>query len=114
MFDLRGLKDHPEILSQVDWEITPRQAFEAYQIKSRDSWKYRGLAEVYYFYLSLWKGESKIILMKRGYVESQEIARLDPPADLAAKCAADCEQMPRGQCALDEPLKKWLKAELGI
>ena len=54
--------------------------------------------------------------MKRGYVESEEIARIDPPVDLAAKCAADCEgeQMPRGQCALNEPLKKWLRAELGL
>ena len=60
MLDIKGLKNHPEILAQVDWEMTPRQAFEAYQIKSRENWKHRSLQEVYYFYLSLWKGESKI------------------------------------------------------
>lgn len=116
IYGLEGLKNHPEILSEIDWEMTPRRAFEAYQIKSRENWKHRSLPEVYYFYLSLWKGESKIVLIKRGHVESEEIAGIDPPVDLAAECAAQCEgkQMLRGQCALNEPLKKWLRAELGL
>jgi hypothetical protein len=116
MLDLAGLKNHPEIIAAIDWEMTPRRAFEAYQIKSPGNWRHRGLAEVYYFYLSLWRGESKLLLVKKGYVETEEIAEIAPPADLAARCAEACrgEEMPRGQCALDEPLKKWLRAELGL
>ncbi len=44
MLTLEELKQQREILSEIDWDLDPQAAFEAYQVKSRDSWKYRKLA----------------------------------------------------------------------
>lgn len=109
------LKKRPEIIGQIDWEITPARAFESFQIKSTEAWKDRGLGEVYYFYLSTWRGENKVLLIKRGYTESEDIAQAPAPAELVTALARreEGQDMPRGQVALDAPLRDWLQRELG-
>ncbi|MCB2188861.1 MAG: hypothetical protein KQJ78_20775 [Deltaproteobacteria bacterium] len=110
------LKQNREIINSIDWEVTPREMFEAYQLKSPGNWKYRSLPEVCYFYLSSWRGENKVILMKRGYVHSEEIAEAPAPPELVAAAVAkfEGEDLPRGQLPLDEPLRTWLQKELGV
>lgn len=110
------LKNSPPIIGLIDWEMTPAQAFEAYQIKSIDAWKHRGLEDVYYFYVSTWQGRGQVILVRRTMVDSQEIAVAPAPETLVAAClaAGDGQQYPRGQLPLDEPLRQWLRAELGL
>ncbi len=108
------LKQRPDIVGQIDWEITPRQAFESYQIKSIEAWKHRGLGEVYYFYLSTWRGENQVVLIRRGYTESEDICVAPAPADLveAAARAGEGRDVPRGQLPLSPELKDWLQLEL--
>lgn len=116
MLTLAELKKRPDLISQVDWELTPRQAFMAYQLKSVDAWRYRSLPETLYFLLSTWRGENQIYLVRRSLKHSQEVARIEPPPDLLTKALAaqDGEEMPRGQLPLDKGLKAWLRAELGF
>jgi hypothetical protein len=116
MFSLAQLKTQPELIARIDWQITPQEAFEAYQLKSPGNSDYRDLQEVYYFYFSSWRGEGKLVLVRRTYKESETLAELDPPAELAqaALKAGQGADMPRGQLPLDDALLAWLKNELGI
>ena len=77
MLSWEELKNRPDIVGKIDWEITPAQAFEAYQIKSTTA--QRGLETVYYFYLSTWRGENKVLLVERTYVDSQEVSQAPAP-----------------------------------
>lgn len=110
------LKQRRDITSQIDWEMTPAQAFEAYQIKSANAWRQRDLADVIYFYVSTWKGQGQVLLVRRTMVDSQELAQAPAPEALVAACLAenDGQQYPRGQLPLDEPLRAWLRTELGL
>lgn len=114
MLSWEELKRHPEITRKIDWEITPAQAFEAYQIKSAQA--LRGLEAAYYFYLSTWRGENKVLLVRRTYVQSQEVAQAPAPPELVAEAAAEGEgrDMPRGQLPLSPALRQWLRRELGL
>jgi hypothetical protein len=114
MLSWRELKARPEIVGAIDWEITPAQAFEAFQIKSTTA--QRGLGTVYYFYLSTWRGENQVLLVERTYVDSQEVARAPVPEELvqAAARAGEGQDMPRGQLALSPEIKGWLRRELGL
>ena len=116
MMNLDDLRQKPDLLAEIDWEITPRQAFEAYQLKSPGNSGYRDLAEVVYFYFSSWRGEGKVVLLRRTYKESETLAEIEPPAELARAAleAGEGADMPRGQLALNRDLRAWLKAELGL
>ena len=110
------LKARPDMVGKIDWEITPAQAFEAFQIKSAKAHRHRGLGQVYYFYLSVWRGERRVLLVERTYTDSRDIAEAPAPAGLmeqAAQAGAG-QDMPRGQLALSPELKDWLRGELGI
>ncbi len=115
MLDLEELRKDRELVASIDWEMTPRQAFEAYQLKSVGNWRHRSLEPVHYFYLSTWKGRPRLFLVRRSLKESQEIAEIQAPPELVAACAAGQEgqDMPRGQLPLDQELRDWLRRQLG-
>ena len=75
----------------------------------------RDLPEVVYFYLSTWQGKNRMILVRRRYVESEELAEIALPPELEAEveAAGQGEQYPRGQLPLTDKLKEWLQGELG-
>ncbi len=114
LLDLAGLKARPDLLAAIDWDMTPRQAFEIFQLKGAEGWRHRGLAETVYFYLSTWQGERRLLLVSRSHLASQELAQIEAPPALLEACAAagQGQDMPRGQLALDEPLRAWLMEEL--
>ncbi len=115
MLGLEELKRDRDLVASIDWEMTPRRAFETYQLKSVDNWRHRSLEAVHYFYLSTWKGTPRLFLVRRTLKESQEIAEIQAPSELVAACAAgqEGEDMPRGQLPLDPALRDWLRSELG-
>jgi len=108
------LKKNREITGQIDWDLTPQQAFEAYQIKSINSWKYRNLPPVYYFAVSAWEGRARVVLIRRSLKDSQEIAEIPVPADLVAACLGQGqgEPAPSGHHPIDQAIRDWLAAEL--
>ncbi len=114
MLSWEELQQRPEIVGNIDWQMTPAQAFEAYQIKSTQA--RRGLEAVHYFYLSTWRGENRVILVRRTYVDSQEVAQAPAPPELVARAAAEGQgqDMPRGQLPLSPELRGWLRRELGL
>lgn len=110
------LKRDKGLVGLIDWDMTPAEAFEAYQIKSTGSWRKRDMDEVFYFYLSVWQGQGRVLLVKRTYVQSEEIVQAPVPQQLidSAMAAMDGQDYPRGQPPLSAGLKKWLLMELNI
>lgn len=110
------LRQRPDIIAAIDWDMTPAQAFEVFQLKSAEAWRHRGLEESLYFYLSVWRGEARVLLVRRSLKDSQELAEAPAPPELVQALAASAQgqEMPRGQIALDQPLKDWLRAQLGL
>ena len=116
MLDLTELKTRKDIINQIDWDITPQEAFETYQIKSINAWKKRSLPDLYYFLIYVYKGQAKVLLIKRSLKDSEEIADIAVPESLVSACVASQggDQAPHGQYFLDEPIRSWIKKELGL
>jgi hypothetical protein len=115
MLNLDDLKNDSALVARIDWHITPQEAFETYQLKSPGNWRGGSLPPVVYFYISTWKGESpRLYLVERSLKHSEEIAEVEAPADLlhAAAAAQDKAMVPKGQAAIDEPLRIWLQKSL--
>lgn len=114
MLNLAGLRAHRELIAAIDWEITPRQAFEAYQLKSTGNWRHGSLSPVVYFMVSCWRGENKVVLVRRSLKQSEDLAEIQaPPAMVEACCARwEGEMIPRGQAPLSDELRDWLQTEL--
>ena len=116
MLDLNGLKREKELLAAIDWDMTPKEAFESYQLRSAGNWRSKDLPEVVYFYLSTWQGKNRVMLVRRHYVESEELAELALPPELESEveAAGQGEQYPRGQLPLTGKLRDWLQRELEV
>ena len=82
MLTWEQLRQRRDIIEQIDWELTPALAFEAFQIKEAEGWRHRAWSEAYYFYLSVWQGERKVYLVRRSLKQSEEIASAPVPAQL--------------------------------
>lgn len=115
MLTLEELKSKPEILQRIDWELTPQEAFEAYQVKSVGSWKHRHLPEVFHFYLDLWKGEAKVFLMRRSLKSAEDVAEISVPPEVVATCLRKHvgERKVRGQYPIDDAIRDWIRSQLG-
>jgi hypothetical protein len=116
MLTIEQLKGQPEILRRIDWDLDPQEAFEAYQVKSKDSWKYRDLPEVFHFSLYVWKGEARVFLVRRSLKSAEDIAEIAVPPELVSACLRKQagEPVPSGHYAIDDTVRDWIRAELGL
>ena len=109
---LDELRQTPAVLDRIDWDMTPQEAFETYQVKSPNSWRSRSLPEVYHFAVDVLRGEAKVVLIRRNLKEAEEVAELPvPPALVSAALGGGAP--PHGQYPLDDAVKAWLRAALG-
>ena len=116
MMNLDELRKEKDIVANIDWDMTPQEAFQKYQVKSIDGWKYRDLDDVYYFYIDVWKGEARVFLMKRGLKSAEDVAEADVPGDLLKECVKRNAGDPpsRGQYPIDSRIKQWLMEQLQV
>lgn len=116
MLTLDELKQESDILSQIDWELDPQGAFEAYQVKSKESWKYRHLPVVYHFYIDVWKGEAKVFLMRRDLKTAEDVAEIPVPDSLVNTCLNKQAggKVPSGQYPVDDSIRDWIISELQL
>lgn len=100
----------------ADWDLTPQEAFQKYQIKSIDAWKHSSPPDVYYFYISVWRGENRVVLVKRTLKDSDIIQEIALPAHMVDACLAreGGDKVRSGQYAVDDGIRAWLQARLGI
>jgi hypothetical protein len=116
MITFEELKQDKALQAQIDWDLTPQEAFQAYQIKSIDSIRYRSLPGVLYFCLYVYQGQTKLVLIKRTLKHTEEICEIPVPADLIAADLADQggDKAPVGQYAMGPALTEWIRRELGL
>jgi hypothetical protein len=114
MLTMDELKGSREILDRIDWDMSPQMAFEAYQVKSIDAWKHRGLDEVYHFYIDVWKGRARVLLMRRSLKNAEDVVELPVPHDLVSACLERQvgARPDSGQYPIDEAIGDWLRREL--
>ena len=112
--NLAGLKKERGLIGRIDWEMTPQEAFQAYQIKSPGGWKQRNLADVLYFQITVDQGSARLVLVQKTMKDSREVAEIEAPAELIAACLPTKEDKPppHGHYPPDQRLKTWLRAEL--
>ncbi len=116
MADWENLRNNKELLAQIDWDLTPQEAFQKYQIKSIDAWKHGSPPDVYYFYISVWRGENRVVLVKRTLKDTEIVQEIPVPAHLVDACLAKegGDTVRSGQYAVDDDIRAWLQAGLGI
>lgn len=116
MLSPEQLKQDRELINRIDWDITPQEAFETFQLKSTGNWRTAASGEVLYFYVSAWQGENKVLLVRRSLKHSEDIAELPVPRELVQRCVEDQEgsYIPRGQCPIDQGVRRWLQDYLGV
>ena len=116
MIEFSTLGREKEILKLIDWDLTPQEAFEAYQIKSINAWTYRSLPDVCLFVIYVFKQEAKVILVKRTLKDSEEICEIPVPKDLLSACVAlqGGDHAPGGQYAIDDAIKTWIRGQLNL
>jgi len=115
LLNLESLRADRGLIAQIDWDITPRQAFETYQLKAPGNQAGRGLSPVVYFYVSAWAGETpSLVLVRRGLKHSEELAAIAAPPDMLARAveASRGAMVPKGQAELTDELSRWLKEKL--
>ena len=115
MYTLEELKSQKDILGRIDWEMTPQEAFQSYQIKSINSWKQRDLEDAYYFSINVRKGEPQVLLIKKTIKDSEELAEIPVPRDLVMASLPKMRgrDVPHGHYPLDNAVRDWIKQELG-
>lgn len=116
MMNLSELKTRRDLLGRIDWEMTPQEAYETFQLKTPEGWRRRGASDSLFFCIDVWAGEKRLLLIHRTMLDSEELAEIEAPAALLEAClAAQAGSNPsKGKHPLDQPLADWLKAALEI
>lgn len=116
MISWDDLKKRRDIVWAIEWDLTPQAVFEAYQIKSPGAGRHRDLEDVFLPIIYVHQDRARVLVVKRTYKDTEEIAEAPVPADLLARCLdAQAGRPPAGgQYPLDEAVKAWMKSELGV
>ncbi len=115
MMTLEELKQKPELIDEINWEMTPEEAVRLY-LEWGNNWA-RGDGFVIrsksdfttYFVVNCWNKPYYIYLIRRNSDEAQELARFELPRRFEKDV---CEL--KGIYALDADARAWLKQELGV
>ena len=115
MLTLEELKQQPEIVNAIDWEMTPEEAIRLY-LEWGNNWA-RGDGYVirspddytHYFVVNCWRRPYYIYLIKRNSAEAVELARFELPERFEKPV---CEL--KGVYPLEPEARQWLRSELGL
>lgn len=114
MMTLEDLKRRPELVDEINWDMTPEEAVRLY-LEWGNNWA-RGDGYVIrsksdyttYFVVNCWSRPYYIYLLRRNSEEAQELARFELPSRFERNV---CEL--KGIYALEPDVKQWLRNELG-
>lgn len=118
VWDMEELRNHREIIDQLDWEMTPEKAVETYLewgtgwARKDDFVRYIG-QESYYFVVYDWEKPLRVTLVRRDMKEMDEIANIDAPLELIEEAVREGGYKPGvGVYAINDALRDWLKRAL--
>lgn len=99
-----------QIISPIDWEMTPDMSFGTFE-----SWggreRVRNNEEcVYYFFVDNWENEPKLCLMERAVKHAKILAEIKAPADMIKQCVngQGSSSLFEKSYAINGPIKQWL------
>lgn len=115
MLNLEQLKKRPEIINDIDWEMTPEEAVRLY-LEWGNNWvhdKYviRHDSDVsIYFTVYSWDDPPVIYLIRRDMKGAEELAVIAMPEAVKQRFL-DATGGSKGVYALDEDIKMWLQSQ---
>lgn len=120
MLDLEGVRSDRDLVGAVDWEMTPETAVETF-LEWGTGWARKGRSVVnagqgsLYFVIYDWEDPPQVTLIRRDTRGMEEIAKIPVPGELVRQSIEEAGRKPGvGVYAPGEPLKDWLKRELGV
>ena len=116
MMGLEELRNNDELISVIDWDMTPEEAVTLYlewgnnpangrrRIISKDDVSY-------YFVVNTWKDPAKIYFIRRNSEEAVELATIDMPEELRNRFLESVGHL-KGVYPVNDEVKAWLEEEL--
>ena len=116
MMGLDEMRNNSELISVIDWNMTPEEAVTLYlewgnnpangrrRITSKNDVSY-------YFVVNTWEHPPKIYFIRRNSEEAVELATIDMPEELSNRFLESVSHL-KGVYAVDEDVKAWLEEEL--
>lgn len=115
---LEQLKQNPDLLNAIDWEMTPEEAVRLY-LEWGNNWARGNYVirskndETCYFAISTWKEPPVIYLIRRNSEGARELARIEMPPHIKRAFLKENGQL-KGVYAVEGPVKEWLQEELSV
>ena len=120
IFDMPGLselKNSPDILKNIKWDVTPQMVMEPrFQSRAEDLQKLKDISG-YLFYIESQCEPPALMLLKVGRTDiTSTIGKVDEiPVELIRKAMENPPEKPvHGMYAVTDEIKGWLKKELGV
>lgn len=114
---LNDIKDNPDLLNAIDWDMTPEEAVRLYlewgNNWARGNYVIRSKDDVtHYFVVNTWR-DPVIYFIRRNSDEAVELAKIDMPAELKHRFLS-ANGHHKGVWAVEGDVKRWLKKQLAV
>jgi hypothetical protein len=116
MMAMDELKNHPDLIDTIDWDMTPEEAVRLY-LEWGNNWARGNYVirskndETIYFTVSTWKEPPMIYLIRRNSEEAREVARIEMPDRIKRQFIREKGDN-KGVYAIEGAVKDWLRKEL--
>ena len=116
MMGLEEIRRHPEISSDIDWEMTPEEAVTLY-LEWGNNWSHgkhliRSKSDQsLYFVVNTWEDPPRIFLIQRNLEEAVELAMIELPETLRNTFLESVGHR-KGVYPLNTEIRAWLERRL--
>ena len=116
MMNLEELKNHDDLTSVIDWDMTPEEAVTLY-LEWGNNWangkrRIRSKNDVsFYFIVNTWDDPARVYLIRRNSDEAVELAMIDIPEDKRRRFMESVSHL-AGAYPVNKELRAWLEEEL--
>ncbi len=116
MMGLKQMRDNSELISVIDWDMTPEEAVTLYlewgNNPANGRRRIRSKNDVsYYFVVNTWEDPARIYFIRRNSEEAVELATIDMPQHLRGRFLESVGHN-KGVYSINDELKQWLEEEL--
>ena len=116
MMGLEEMRKNSELISVIDWDMTPEEAVTLYlewgNNPANGRRRITSKHDVsYYFLVNTWEDPAKIYFIRRNSEEAVELATIDMPEELRNRFLDSVDHL-KGIYPVNEDVKAWLEEEL--
>ncbi len=116
MTTLDTIRQNPDLIDAIDWEMTPEEAVRLY-LEWGNNWARGNYVirskndETVYFVVSTWKEPPMVYLIRRTSDDAKEVAAIRMPKSIEKKYIKENGNL-KGVYAVEGIVKEWLQKEL--